>query len=168
MKVQQGGFTMLRKFALALVAAGIIAAGPAALPAPARAAAGVTAGFLTCNVSSGWGFIFGSSRALHCVYSTTGERYIGHINKFGVDIGFTHGGVMVWTVLAPTSRLAPGALAGHYAGATAGATAVVGVSANALVGGSNHTITLQPLSVEGNRGLNVAAGVAEITLRPAG
>jgi hypothetical protein len=160
---------MFRKHGLALVAAGAMVAGVAAFgSAPAEAAAGVTAGNLTCNVSSGFGFIFGSSREVNCVYSATGEHYVGSINKFGVDIGYTQGGVMVWTVLAPTTRLAPGMLAGHYAGATAGASAGVGVSANALIGGNNSTVTLQPLSLEGNQGLNVAAGIADLTLRPAG
>jgi hypothetical protein len=160
---------MLRKHGLALVAAGALIAGVAGLgSAPAHAEAGVTAGNLTCNVSSGFGFIFGSSREVNCVYSTTGERYVGHINKFGVDIGFTQGGILVWTVLAPTGHLGPGMLAGHYSGATAGAAAGVGISANALIGGNENTITLQPLSIEGTQGLNVAAGVAELTLHPAG
>jgi Protein of unknown function (DUF992) len=160
---------MLRKIGLGLfVAAGAIAAGAFSFSTPAHAQAGVAAGVLSCNVESGWGFVFGSSRALHCVYSTTGEHYVGRINKYGVDIGYTQGGVLVWTVFAPTAQLAPGTLAGHYAGATASATAGVGVGANALVGGNNNTVTLQPLSLEGNTGLNVAGGIAEITLRPAG
>jgi hypothetical protein len=160
---------MLRKYGLALVAAGALVAGAAGSgTTPAHAAAGVTAGNLTCHVSSGFGFIFGSSREVNCVYSTTGERYVGHISKYGVDIGYTQGGIMVWTVLAPTARLAPGMLSGHYGGATAGASVGVGLSANALVGGNNNTIALQPLSIEGNQGLNVAAGVAELTLHPAG
>ena len=71
---------------------------------------------------------------------------------------------MVWTVIAPTANLAPGALAGRYGGATAGATVGVGLAANALVGGSHRSIALQPLSIEGNQGLNIAAGVAEVTL----
>jgi hypothetical protein len=157
---------MVKNIGLALLAAGGIAAGSVAIDTPARAEAGVTAGVLTCNVSSGYGFIFGSSRELHCVYSTTGERYIGHISKFGVDIGFTHAGVIVWTVLAPTANLAPGTLAGHYGGATAGATAGVGLAANALIGGNQNTVQLQPLSIEGNQGLNIAAGIAEVTLHP--
>ncbi|MGH6988293.1 MAG: DUF992 domain-containing protein [Stellaceae bacterium] len=156
---------MLRKTGFALVAAAIIAAAPIAFETPADAAAGVKAGFLTCHVSSGWGFVFGSSRRLHCVYSMTGERYVGHINKFGVDIGFTRGGVLVWTVVAPTAHLVPGSLTGHYAGATAGITAGLGVTANALVGGSHNTIALQPLSIGSNRGLNIAAGIAQINLR---
>ncbi len=155
---------MVRKLGLALVAAGTLLASAAGFGPSAQAQGGVAAGILTCNVSSGFGFIFGSSRELNCVFSTTGERYVGHINKFGVDIGFTQAAVIVWTVFAPTARLAPGTLAGHYAGATAGATVGVGVAANALIGGSNNTITLQPLSIEGNTGLNVAAGIGEVTL----
>jgi len=158
---------MLRKIGLGLVAVGAIAAAAVSFDTPARAQAGVAAGVLTCNVESGWGFIFGSSRALHCVFSTTGEHYVGRINKYGVDVGYTQGGVLVWTVVAPSTNVAQGALAGHYGGATASATAGVGVGANALIGGNNNTIQLQPLSIEGNTGLNVAAGIAEITLRPA-
>ncbi len=59
-----------------------------------------------------------------------------------------------------------GALAGTYAGATAEATIAVGLGANVLVGGSNRTVALQPLSVTGQTGLNLAAGVASLTLRP--
>ena len=157
---------MRSKVGLAITAA-VLAVGAFAYDStPAQAQGGVSAGTLTCNVSSGWGFVFGSSRQLRCTYSHPGgiDHYAGHINKFGVDIGYTQGGVMVWGVLAPTSNLGPGALAGNYAGATASATVGVGVGANALVGGSNRTITLQPLSIEGNTGLNVAGGIGAITL----
>ncbi len=61
--------------------------------------------------------------------------------------------------------MAPGSLAGNYGGVTAGATVGVGLGANVLVGGSNNSIALQPLSIEGNTGLNVAAGIADITLK---
>ena len=145
-------------------------AGIAALAAPASAQSAVKVGTLTCNVASGFGFIFGSSKALNCTYSGVGgqyEHYMGNITKFGADIGYTSGGILVWTVVAPVGMLQPGALAGAYAGATASATVGVGVGANALVGGSNNTIALQPLSIEGNTGLNVAAGVASITLSAA-
>lgn len=156
---------MLRKLA---VTAGIlgIAAGVAGLAAPAQAA-GVNAGVLTCNVASGFGFIFGSTRALNCTYSAGANRvehYTGSISKFGVDIGYVQSAVMVWAVVAPTVNLAPGALAGNFVGATASATAGVGVGANVLVGGSGSSISLQPVSIEGNTGLNVAAGIGAITL----
>jgi hypothetical protein len=137
---------------------------------PAAAQGGVAVGNLTCNVASGWGFVFGSSRALNCTLAMGGNRYeyyVGNISKFGVDIGYTQGGVLIWTVFAPTAILAPGALAGSYAGGTASATVGIGVGANALVGGSNNTISLQPLSLTGNTGLNVAAGIGAITLSAA-
>jgi Protein of unknown function (DUF992) len=144
--------------------------GMAALAAPASAQSAVKVGTLSCNVASGFGFIFGSSKALNCTYSGVGgqyEHYMGNITKFGADIGYTSGGVIVWTVVAPVAAMHPGALGGAYAGATGSATVGVGVGANVLVGGSNNTIALQPLSIEGNTGLNVAAGIASIQLTPA-
>src|SRR5215469_6985537 len=105
---------------------------------PAQAQGGAQVGTLTCNVASGWGFVFGSSRALRCTFASASghtEYYTGTIRRFGVDIGFTQAGVLVWAVLAPTSNLAPGALAGEFAGATGSATVGVGVGANVLVGG---------------------------------
>jgi hypothetical protein len=122
---------------------------------------------LTCNVSGGFGFIFGSSRAVNCTFSPGGgppQHYAGAINKFGVDIGYVQGAVMVWAVLAPTTNPEPGSLAGTYVGATASATVGVGAGANLLVGGSGNSISLQPLSIEGSTGLNVAGGIAEMTL----
>jgi len=149
-------------------AAGAVAivAGALALAGPAAAQGGVKVGTLTCNVASGWGFVFGSSRGLNCTFSGPMgvEYYTGAINRFGVDIGYTAGGVMIWTVFAPTAQLAPGALQGGFAGATANVTAGVGVGANVLVGGSGNTVSLQPLSIEGNTGLNVAGGIGAITL----
>src|SRR4051812_2264300 len=136
----------------------------------AAAAVGVRAGTLTCNVASGWGFVLGSSRKLHCSFTPNEhkvEHYTGVINKFGVDIGYTGGGVLVWGVLAPSAQMNSGALAGTYAGAVANATVGVGVGANALIGGGDHSVALQPLSIEGNKGLNVAGGIGSITLKPA-
>jgi len=156
---------MLKKLAVAIGALGL-AAGVSGYGTPAQAQS-VKAGNLTCNVASGFGFIFGSSKAVNCTFAPVSgppQRYVGSIDKFGVDIGYTSGGVLVWAVLAPSTNPAPGSLAGSYGGATASATAVVGVGANVLIGGSNNTISLQPLSIEGNTGLNVAAGVAALTL----
>jgi hypothetical protein len=155
---------MLRQYLVA--GAAILAMGACALGTPAKADSTVKAGVLTCNVDSGWGFVFGSSRDLKCTYSGSGrnEHYSGHIAKYGVDIGYLQGGVIVWGVLAPTNTLAAGALAGDYGGATGGASVGVGVDANVLVGGFNKSITLQPVSLEGDKGLNVAAGIAAVTL----
>ena len=156
---------MVKRWQAAAVA-GALALGAFASAAPALAQGGVKVGNLTCNVASGWGFVFGSSRNLNCTFAGLGppEFYTGTISKFGVDIGYTAGGVMVWTVIAPTGQLGPGSLAGNYAGGTASATVGVGVGANALIGGNGNSITLQPLSLEGNQGLNVAAGIGAMTL----
>ena len=138
-----------------------------ALISPASAASGIAVGMLTCNVSSGWGFIVGSSRSLNCTLTGTNgvvEHYAGNVTKFGADIGYTQAGVIVWTVFAPQANLQPGALTGSYAGGTASATVGVGFGANALIGGGGNTIALQPLSIQGSTGLNVAAGIAAINL----
>jgi hypothetical protein len=152
-----------RKFILAAASLGL---GALAVQAPARADASVKAGLLTCQVASGWGFVFGSSRDLHCTYQENGKiaKYAGSISKFGVDIGYLQSGVMVWAVLAPTADLDAGALAGDYGGVTAGATTGVGGNANLLIGGSTRSISLQPLSIEGDKGFNLAAGIAAISL----
>jgi hypothetical protein len=130
---------------------------------------GVKVGTLACHVSSGWGFIFGSSKDLHCNFAPAhpmdGEHYAGTISKFGVDIGYTGGGEIIWEVFAPSSDLRHGALQGDYAGATASATVGVGAGANVLIGGLDRSIALQPLSIEGNNGLNVAAGIGAISLK---
>jgi hypothetical protein len=158
---------MFKKIGLAVGSLGLVI-GIAASGGPAAAQGNVQVGTLTCNVAGGWGFVFGSSKAVRCTFARAGgrpEHYAGSINKFGVDIGYTQGGVLVWGVFAPSANLAPGALSGNYGGVTGSATVGVGAGANVLVGGSNRTISLQPVSIEGNTGLNVAAGIGSITLR---
>lgn len=128
---------------------------------------GANVGSLTCNVAGGIGFVFGSSKELNCLFARTdgiAERYSGTIKKYGVDIGFTKEAQMVWLVFAP-GNIAPGSLTGGYVGATASATVGVGVGANVLVGGGSGQVTLQPVSVEGSVGLNVAAGIGEVELK---
>jgi hypothetical protein len=146
----------------------VIALVPAMVAGAAAAQDRAQVGQLTCDISGGIGLVFGSQRALNCTFtpSVPGpvEYYTGTLTKLGVDIGVTAGGGMVWLVYAPTSRPA-GALSGSYGGATAEATVVAGVGANVLVGGSNRTVELQPVSLQGQSGLNVAAGVAGIDLR---
>ncbi|MGI9412766.1 MAG: DUF992 domain-containing protein [Hyphomicrobiales bacterium] len=132
-------------------------------------AADVEVGTLNCTVAGGAGFIIGSSKGMKCVFDPAGdgptERYTGSIDKLGVDIGFTNETKIVWAVLAPSGDVPSGALAGSYGGASAEATVGAGVGANALVGGLESSFTLQPLSVQGQTGLNVAGGLARITLR---
>jgi hypothetical protein len=157
---------MRSKLAVAICALGL-AAGASAIGTAAWAQGGVQVGTLTCNVAGGFGFIFGSSRAINCTFAPPGgapQHYVGSIDRFGVDIGYVRGGVLLWTVVAPTANIAPGSLAGTFGGATASATVGVGLGANVLIGGSNNSIALQPLSIQGTTGLNVAAGIAALTL----
>lgn len=153
---------------LSMAAAALIAAG-VALPVSAQENR-TKVGTLTCDISAGIGVVIASKKEVTCMFTPAApgprEVYVGSITKFGLDIGATSGGEMIWSVLAPSDRKF-GALAGNYVGASAEATVGAGVGANVLVGGSNRTITLQPVSVQGQTGLNVAAGVAGLTLRPA-
>ncbi len=146
---------------LALLAAG----SPTGSGLKAQSGGAPPAGVLRCDVSGGVGFVFGSTRSLECVYSSTKggtEYYQGRISKFGIDIGFLKSGVIVWSVLAPGVNMTPGSLEGRYAGVSAQVAAVRGVGANALVSGNK--IMLNPLSVEGLRGVNVAAGISGLQL----
>ena len=155
---------MFRKLVVAIIALGVVG-GVLAFGTPAQAQS-VKAGIMTCNVAGGFGFIFGSSRTVNCTFAPNGvapQHYVGAINKFGVDIGYVESALMAWAVLAPTTNPGPGSLAGTYVGATGSASVGVGVGANVLFGGGN-SISLQPLSIEGNKGVNVAGGIAEMTL----
>ena len=157
----------MRRTVFAMMGAAALVAGAAFYGETHAQTSGANVGTLTCNVAGGVGFVFGSSKQLSCLFNRnngTAERYTGEIKKFGVDIGFTKEAQMVWLVFSAGS-LARGALAGSYGGATASGTVGVGVGANVLIGGSNRQITLQPISVEGSKGLNVAAGIGEVELR---
>jgi hypothetical protein len=133
------------------------------------AESGVKAGYLRCNVEGNVSFIFGSTRDVICTYRPSAggrvDRYGGEIKKFGVDIGYQTGGVILWGVVAPTADIGPGALVGDYGGVSASVAAVYGVGANALIGGSDKSIVLQPVSVEGIEGFNIAGGIGILSLR---
>lgn len=154
-----------------LIAAASVAFMAGSVPAQAQDR-GVELGMLDCKVDGGTGFIIGSTKDVTCTYTPADktfapENYHGVINKFGLDIGVTGESWITWAVLAPSSDVyAPGALAGDYIGATAEATAAVGAGANLLIGGSNKTFTLQPLSVQAQTGVNLAVGIAEFKLQP--
>ena len=128
-------------------------------------------GSLSCDVGDGTGFIFGSTRELNCTFNPiqeglADETYIGDIKRYGIDIGKTQNGQMSWLVLAPTeAEPYEGGLDGSYQGVSAEATVGVGLGANVMVGGSEDTLALQPISVNTQNGLNFAIGVGEITLQ---
>ena len=140
-------------------------------PASAESIDRVEIGQLDCAVKGGEGFVFKSTKDLSCTFKSAeagvpDEAYFGAINKFGLDIGTTDHGVISWLVMAPTTDdYRPGALAGDYAGVSAQATVGAGVGGNLLVGGSDETIALQPLSVSAQTGLNFALAISELQLR---
>lgn len=152
--------------------AGLAVAAAIGLPAPSMAQAPnrTKVGTLTCDISGGIGMIIASKKGVACMFTPAQpgprEVYTGSITKFGLDVGATAGGEMVWSVFAPTNKHF-GALAGNYGGASAEATVGAGLGANVLVGGSNRTVALQPVSVQGQAGLNLAVGVSELQLQPA-
>ena len=142
----------------------------AATCAPAASQSRIQAGILECRGAGSAGYVIGSVHPLQCWFQSNRGRYpyYGLVRRVGLDIGFTQQSTLGWAVFAPTRRIGPGDLSGNYAGVTAGAAVVVGGNANALVGGSENSFALQPLSFEGQTGLNVAVGIASLELRGAG
>ncbi|WP_193335173.1 DUF992 domain-containing protein [Devosia beringensis] len=130
-------------------------------------------GRLECTVEGGIGLILGSSKDAICSFydseaTEPTEVYYGKVNKVGLDIGFTEESVIQWLVLAPSSdAYAPGSLTGEYVGVSAEASLGLGAGANALVGGSSEGFMLQPLSIQGQTGINVAVGITGFQLRTA-
>jgi hypothetical protein len=129
-------------------------------------------GVLNCDISAGLGLIIGSQRTVRCLFTPDRggprEVYTGTIGRLGLDIGVTAGGHMVWAVHSEVWGGQAGALAGEYAGASGEASIIAGLGANVLLGGSSRNVALQPISVQGQVGLNLAVGVAALTLRPGG
>ena len=129
----------------------------------------VQVGSLECSVSSGVGLIVGSQRNVSCYFKVGGavvESYTGTMTRVGLDVGFTTGGAIIWAVFADTNRYS-GMLSGTYAGASAEMSIAAGLGANVLVGGSSRSVALQPLSVQGQTGLDIAAGVGALELHAA-
>ena len=157
---------MSKFFTLAAFAAIVTAIliGPLAPPASAQ---GVKTGLLTCEVASGFGWIIGSTRTMQCKYSPGNghmEEYNGTLSKVGLDIGYLGATMIVWAVVAPNTSPGPGALAGNYFGASAQAAAMIGGGVNVMTGGFRNSIALQPISLMGNTGIYVGAGIAAMTL----
>ena len=151
-----------------IILAGIAAALTASLGG-ANAQERVQVGVLECRGGASIGFIVGSVTNLGCVLRIDGvpeDRYVATIRKVGVDLGITSETALAWGVFAPTRQLGPGDISGNYAGAQGSATIGVGAGGNVLVGGSNNSIALQPLSLQGQVGLSVAAGLESLELRP--
>lgn len=151
-------------FAAACITAAALATAPVS-PANAQPAR-IQVGSLNCSLSSSVGLVVGSQRNVTCILHSENapdETYSGTMTRIGLDIGATSGGRIVWAVFAGTNRYV-GMLDGSYVGATAEASIAVGLGANVLVGGSNRSVALQPVSVQGQVGINIAAGVSRLYL----
>jgi hypothetical protein len=153
--------------AAAAAVAAVLAAGPAA-----HAFGNKQVGFLVCQVEPGSGFVFGSTKTVDCTFTpsngTAPERYSGVISRYGVDLGFTSNGLLKWGVLATSfDAYGPGSLSGRYGGIGAEVTAALGVGTNVLGKKSTRDFVLQPVSVQGQTGLNIALGIAEFELASA-
>jgi hypothetical protein len=164
------GATMSRTFISRILVVSVTLVSLLMLARPAAPQERVPGGTLECDISGGIGLVLGSQRTVSCTFTpnTPGrplEFYTGTISNYGVDIGVTSAGLMEWAVFFLPNARPVGALAGIYAGPTAQASLYVGAGANLLVGGSEGTVALQPLSVEGQLGVNIAAGVAGLELR---
>jgi len=126
-------------------------------------------GRLSCVSSSRVGQILGSTQSLRCVFHRrrSPQRYIyeGRIRRVGLDVGVIQAGTLSWAVFARNSpRIGSGTLTGSYVGASASVALGPGFGANVLIGGSRRSIVLQPLSVERSIGINLAAGLTNLTL----
>jgi hypothetical protein len=149
----------------------ITAAALAGSLAGAQAMPAVQAGILECRGGQNVGFVVGSVANLQCVFQSPGHRpeaYIATVRRLGLDLGVTAQTQFTWAVSAPTTRLPYGELAGSYGGVGANASIGIGGGGNFLVGGPHNAYALQPISVQGQTGLNVAAGIAGLELEPVG
>jgi hypothetical protein len=137
--------------------------------ASANALPPVRAGILQCQGGQNVGFVVGSVTSLECVFQSDGRRpepYIATVRRIGLDLGITAQTQFTWAVNAPNGRLGRGDLTGNYGGVGANASVGIGGGGNFLVGGPANSYALQPISVQGQTGLNVAAGVAGLELQP--
>ena len=158
------------RFQRRVLAPALLALSAAATLAGAGSAKAAQIGLLECNVAPGVGLLITSSKALACRFTRTYARtdyYVGTINHFGLSIGATGPGRIVWGVFAATRELGHTALAGHYGGASASVSLGLGVGANALIGGNAGSIGLQPLSINAQTGVDITAGITSLTLEPA-
>ncbi len=141
----------------------------ALIASPTAAQSSVKVGTLTCDVSAGIGMIISQKQMMTCVFAPANggppDKYIGRIDQFGLALGAVNQGTLVWGVIAPTSGVPGGALAGSYGGVGAQATAGAGLGAECFGRRPGRSFSLQPLSIQGQTGINFAAGVTKLRSR---
>jgi hypothetical protein len=160
----------MKKHMIPVVTSGIALSVIPLMSVPAWAGPSVDIGTLSCDVSKGVGMILTRKEAMDCVFRPDGGQpahYTGTIDEYGLEIGNVEDGHLVWSVAVLSPEASNRSLAGKYVGADAGAAVGVGLGANVLVGGTGDSFSLQPLSLEGETGINIAAGVLAVTLQDA-
>jgi hypothetical protein len=158
LKSQRGGLS------LAFGAAMLLAAFT-----PGGATAGDRAGVLQCRLSGNSITVLVENQELDCVFQDDDEgalpaHYIGKLTKVGANATINGPGEIAWGVVAATSHIGPGALAGLYAGPNTSVKVGVGGGGAFLIGGNDNTISLQPLQFEAGSGVGVTAGIENLAL----
>jgi hypothetical protein len=150
-----------------IVAIGLLTMGSAVHAQTAK----IKTGTLTCKGKGGIGLILGSKETLRCTYAPSGKgpkrSFSGTLTRIGLDVGVKGKSTMVWAVLGSTTALPGEALGGTFAGVSADVAVGIGAGANVLIGGNKNSVVLQPLSIKGQTGLNLAVGVSSLKLVPA-
>ena len=126
-------------------------------------------GMLRCTLNPNIAFTITGHESMECWFTPKSadppQAYQGAINMVGLNIDLAAGGVLAWTVFAPTAGTPVGALAGEYVGASGDIGIIAGVETNILIGGSGRTFALQPVSLGGSVAVKVALGVSVVKLR---
>jgi uncharacterized protein DUF992 len=139
------------------------------VPTAVQAQTWAQTGMLSCKLNPSVGFVIFGHQSMECRFAPSPplppQIYEGALNTIGIDIGVVGTGGLAWAVLSPTAGVPAGALAGTYVGASGDVALGAGVGANVLIGGSNRSIALQPLSVEGSVAMDVTLGLSALQLR---
>ncbi|MGY3447995.1 DUF992 domain-containing protein [Bradyrhizobium sp. USDA 4353] len=137
--------------------------------AQAHASRPMRVGVLECEGRRTTGKLVMSNARLRCVFRSQGrapERYVAKVRRYGLDLGLTDETRMAWAVTAPVNDFGRSELGGRYGGVSANAAALVGFGGSFLLRDTDRATQLQPISLQGQTGMNLAAGITEVELVP--
>ena len=141
--------------------------------APRIASADVELGVLSCKsvVGSRLNLVIRSTVDVKCEMKYSGgevERYKGETGiALGLDLSFKDNEEIAFTVISASEvKVGSYPVTGKYIGAKATVSAGIGLGAAALIGGSNDNFGLNPLALETNQGVGVAADIGFIYIEP--
>ena len=129
-------------------------------------------GIITCDYIPGSkvNLLIHSSASFNCVFEHGGQKdyYDGEAGiGLGLDLQWTERSTMAYSVMASTGTDMDWstALTGTYTGGKASAALGVGLGAAVLIGGSNDSVGLVPLAIEGSTGIGATAGIGYLSLK---